>query len=494
MMRWKQAAGSIVALAATMAMGVAPVVAQTAQPAAAATQVQTAHPGRFTAEISLDGPIGPAAAEYFDDAAKRAVGEGASAIILRLDTPGGLSESMRRIVSSILASRVPVLCYVAPGGARAASAGTYILYACQIAAMAPATHLGAATPVALGGTTPMPAPPVRDGAKPALPGIAADTAADTPAAATPGAVTAKATPVARQRGDAESNKVLNDAIAYIRSLAQLRGRNAEWAEQAVRGAATLTASEAAERKVVDFVAVDAADVLRQASGRQVRVGEQTVTLALENNSVRDYAPNWRTNFLAIITNPTIAYVLLLAGIYGLILEAFHPGALLPGIGGVICLLIGMYALQMLPVNYAGLALMAVGVGLLIAEMVSPTIGVIGVGGVISFVLGSILLFNTNVPGYAVNLGVIAGIAVAAIGVLAMILWLVMRSRRGNKIESDLQMVGATGQLLQPTDERGEGWAQIYGERWQVLSDAPLAAGTNVRVVRRDGLLLWVIPD
>jgi membrane-bound serine protease (ClpP class) len=500
MMRWKQAAGGIVAFAAMVAIGAAaePVMAQTAQPVAAARPGSAAQRAHFVAEISLDGPIGPAAAEYFEDAAKRAVSEGASAIILRLDTPGGLSESMRRIVSSVLASRVPVLCYVAPGGARAASAGTYILYACQIAAMAPATHLGAATPVALGRPTPMPAPSGRDAAKPALPGVAADTiadsATDSATDAATGAAQEKAAPAPRQRGDAESNKVLNDAVAYIRSLAQLRGRNAEWAEQAVRGAATLTASEAAERHVIDFVALDAADVLKQASGRQVRVGEQTVTLAFPNNSVRDYAPNWRTNFLAIITNPTIAYVLLLAGIYGLILEAFHPGALLPGIGGVICLLIGMYALQMLPVNYAGLALMAVGVGLLIAEMVSPTIGVIGVGGVISFVLGSILLFNTNVPGYAVNLGVIAGIAFAAIGVLAMILWLVMRSRRANEIESDLQMVGASGQLLQPTDERGEGWAQIYGERWQVLSDAPLPAGTSVRVVRRDGLLLWVIPD
>jgi len=496
MMRWKQAAGGIIAFAAMVAIGAAaaPVMAQTAQPVAAARPGSAAQRAHFVAEISLDGPIGPAAAEYFEDAAKRAASEGASAIILRLDTPGGLSESMRRIVSSVLASRVPVLCYVAPGGARAASAGTYILYACQIAAMAPATHLGAATPVALGRSTPMPASSRRDAAKPALPGIAADTVADSVTGTATGAAPEKAAPASRQGGDAESNKVLNDAVAYIRSLAQLRGRDAEWAEQAVRGAATLTASEAAERHVIDFVALDAADVLKQASGRQVRVGEQTVTLALQNNSVRDYAPNWRTNFLAIITNPTIAYVLLLAGIYGLILEAFHPGVLLPGIGGVICLLIGMYALQMLPVNYAGLALMAVGVGLLIAEMVSPTIGVIGVGGVISFVLGSILLFNTNVPGYTVNLGVIAGIAFAAIGVLATILWLVMRSRRGNMIESDLQMVGASGQLLQSTDERGEGWAQISGERWQVLSDAPLPAGTNVRVVRRDGLLLWVIPD
>ena len=476
MMRWVRAAGNVVvcfAFAATLGAWTGPAAAHPGHPA---------HSARFVAEISLDGPIGPAAAEYFDDAAKRAVKDGADAVLLRLDTPGGLSESMRRIISSILASGVPVLCYVAPGGARAASAGTYILYACQIAAMAPGTHLGAATPVSLGGKTPMPSPMGKgNDARPALPATSDTTATFSPANA-------------KQAGDAESNKVLNDAVAYIRSLAQLRGRNTEWAEQAVRGAATLTASEAADKHVVDFVASDAADVLKQATGRQVRVGEQAVTLALENQPIREYAPNWRTSFLSIITDPTIAYVLLLAGIYGLILEAFHPGVLLPGIAGVICLLIGMYALQMLPVNYAGLALMAVGVGLLIAEMVSPTIGVIGVGGVIAFVLGSILLFNTNVPGYAVNLGVIAGIAVAAIMVLAMILRLVMRSRRVRQINSDPQMLGASGELEQPTNARGEGWAQIHGERWQILADVPLPAGTSVRVVRRDGLLLWVIPD
>lgn len=433
---------------------------------------QTAHSAPFVAQLSIDGAIGPAAAEYFDDASARAVKDGADAIILRLDTPGGLSESMRHIISTILATKVPVLCYVAPGGARAASAGTYILYACQVAAMAPATHLGAATPVSLTGKTPMPSATEKDsGRTQALP-----------------------TATAKPAGDAESNKVLNDAVAYIRSLAQLRGRNPDWAEQAVRGASTLTASEAVQTRVVDFVASDAADVLRQASGREVRVGEQTVTLALESQPIHDYAPNWRTNFLAIITNPTIAYVLLLAGIYGLILEAFHPGVLLPGIGGVICLLVGMYALQMLPVNYTGLALMTVGVGLLIAEMVSPTIGVIGVGGVIAFVLGSIMLMNTNVPGYTVNLGVIAGISFAATAMLAMILWLILRARRAGQLDGGLQMIGAGGALLEPTSASGEGWAQINGERWQVLAGAPLSAGTNVRVVRRDGLLLWVVPE
>lgn len=477
MIRWKAVTGMLSAFSAAILAGGA---------FSGVAAAQTARPARFVAEVSLDGVIGPAAAEYFDDASSRAVKDGADAIVLRLDTPGGLSESMRRIISTIIGSKIPVLCYVAPGGARAASAGTYILYACQIAAMAPATHLGAATPVSLTGSTPMPRPAMLDSAvKSAAPSRAAS-----PASSPASSPVASPVPV----GDAEANKVLNDAVAYIRSLAQLRGRNAAWAEQAVRGASTLTASEAAQTHVIDFVASDAADVLKQASGRQVRVGEQSVTLSLESQPIHDYAPNWRTNFLAIITNPTIAYILLLAGLYGLILEAFHPGALFPGIAGAICLLIGMYALQMLPVNYAGLALMTLGVGLLIAEMVSPTIGVIGVGGVIAFVLGSVMLMNTNVPGFSVNLGVIAGIAFAGIGVLAMILWLVMRARRTGRATSDPEMLGAGGMLLGPTNARGEGWAQINGERWQVFADSPLAAGSHVRVVRRDGLQLWVIPE
>ncbi|HEV2679494.1 MAG TPA: nodulation protein NfeD, partial [Rhodanobacter sp.] len=340
----------------------------------------------MVAQITLDGPIGPAAAEYFDDASKRAVANGAVAIVLRLDTPGGLTDSMRQIIAGMLASKIPVLVYVAPSGARAASAGTYILYAGQVAAMAPATHLGAATPVQLGGTTPMPLP--KTGEQPAPAGSAAP---DKPAAG----------------DDAESNKVLNDAIAYIRSLAQLRGRNAQWTEQAVRGAATLTASEAAQQHVIDFVATDVADLLAKADGRHVQVGDRSVTLQLKGATVRDYAPGARTRFLAIITNPTIAYLLLLAGIFGLLLEAMHPGAMLPGIAGGICLLIGLYALQLLPVNYAGLALMALGVGLLVAEAANPSVGAFGAGGLVSFVVGSVMLMNTGVPGYGVNLGVIA---------------------------------------------------------------------------------------
>lgn len=303
--------------------------------------------------------------------------------------------------------------------------------------------------------------------------------------------TDKAAPGNNAASDAEANKMLNDAIAMIRSLAQMHGRNAVWAEQAVRGAATLTASEAATQHVIDFVATDTSSLLAQADGRTVHVGDRSVALALRDLPVRDYPPNWRARFLGIITNPTIAYMLLLAGIYGLILEAFHPGSFFPGVTGGICLLIGLYALQLLPVSYAGLILMALGVALLLAEAFVPTAGVLGIGGVIAFVLGSIMLFRTDVPGYTVNLGVIVGIASCGIVLLAALLRLVMRARRARVFNGDQQMLQNTGELLQAVMAGGQSWARIGGERWRVQCEAALPAGASVRVVSRDGLLLRV---
>jgi membrane-bound serine protease (ClpP class) len=434
-----------------------------ASPASAASSGEVA-------QLTLDGPIGPAAAEYFDDASKRAEADGAVAIMLRLDTPGGLNDSMRQIITRMLACEIPVLVYVAPGGARAASAGTYILYAGQIAAMAPATHVGAATPVSLGGATPLP--------KLERP----ETKNDSPGPAPPAG-----------ESDAESHKIMNDAIAYIRSLAQLRGRNAEWAEQAVRGAATLTADEAAEQHVIDFVATDAADLLAKADGRKVRLNERTETLQLKGLSVHNYSPNARSRFLAVITNPTISYVLLLAGIVGLFLEATHPGVLFPGIVGGICLLVGLYALQLLPVNYAGLALMALGIGLLATEMFVPTAGALGIGGVIAFVVGSVMLMNTTVPGYGVNLGLIAGIAVSATGFMAVIAWLVLRARRARQFMGDEALLNEEAELLEPIVAGGEAWARVHGERWRVRSESAMPVGARARIVRRQGLLIWVAP-
>jgi membrane-bound serine protease (ClpP class) len=423
----------------------------------------------MVAQLTLDGPIGPAAAEYFDEASKRAVADGATAIVLRLDTPGGLLDSMRQIIARMLACKIPVLVYVAPEGARAASAGTYILYAGQIAAMAPATHVGAATPVSVGGSAP------RSSDKPAAKGDSSGP--EGPA----------------QGGDAESHKTLNDAIAYIRSLAQLRGRNVGWAEQAVRGAVTLTAGEAAALHVIDFVATDMSDLLAKADGRKVEVGDHTVTLQLKGLSVHDYLPNARTRFLAIITNPTIAYVLLLAGIVGLFLEATHPGVLLPGIAGGICLLVGLYALELLPVNYAGLALMVLGIGLLAAEMVTPTAGALGIGGVIAFVVGSVMLMNTGVAGYRVNLGIIGGIALSAVVFLALIVRLVLRSRYTRQSVGDSALLNEEAELLEPLSAGGEAWARVHGERWRVRSESALPAGAHARIVRREGLLIWVAP-
>ncbi|HET9033778.1 MAG TPA: nodulation protein NfeD [Dokdonella sp.] len=438
----------------------------------------------FVARIQLNGPIGPAAAEYFDSALQRADTDGASAIVLQLDTPGGLSTSMRQIVSSMLAADVPILGYVAPDGARAASAGTYILYAAQIAAMAPATHLGAATPVSIGGGM----------LSPAKPDPAADDKGE-PAKSDNETPKSDAKPDAKtDSGDAESSKVLNDSIAYIRTLAQLRGRNADWAEKAVRDAATLTASEAVAAGVIDFIAVDTADLLAKTDGREVRVGERTLTLKLGGMEVREYAPNWRNSFLGVITNPTVAYLLLLAGIYGLVLEAMHPGGLLPGVVGAISLLVGLYALQMLPVNYAGLALMLLGIGLLVAEAFTPAYGTLGLGGTAAFIFGSILLLDTDVPGFSINVGVIGGIAAGACGLLAVVLWLVMRARRAHIIGGDQQMLDAQGEMLDAISVGGVAQARFLGERWQVRSEQALPAGTRVRVLRRDGLTLWVTAE
>ena len=446
------------------------VLVHCAMPARAdlAAAAATGERSTVVAQLTLDGPIGPAAAEYFDDASSRAVASGAAAIVLRLDTPGGLAESMRQIITRMLACPIPILVYVTPQGARAASAGAYILYAGQIAAMAPATHVGAATPVSLEGSTPLPIPK------------------DSQPAASPAKHPT-------EQSDAESQKVLNDSIAYIRSLAQLRGRDAQWAEQAVRGAATLTASEAEQQHVIDFVATSSSELLAKASGRKVQVGDRTVTLQLAGASVRDYPPSARSQFLGIITNPAIAYMLLLVGVVGLFLEATHPGVFLPGIAGGICLLVGLYALQLLPVSYAGLALMALGIGLLAAEAVMPTVGALGIGGVIAFVVGSVMLMKSGMPGYGVNLGIIAAITVCAVGSLALIVRALLRARHSRQFIGDEALLKERVELLEPIAAGSEGWASVRGERWRVRSESALPAGAQVRITQRQGLVLWVAP-
>ena len=301
-----------------------PLSARSAEAVAPTATTAAASSSRFATLIELNGPIGPAMSRYVESALDDA-GNGRSAlVILQMDTPGGLDTSMRDIIKAILASPVPVVAYVAPGGARAASAGTYILYACHVAAMAPATNLGAATPISIGGeSSPPPATP-------------------TAPSAAPGDDKKQKGSEENPTGSAHERKAINDAVAYIRALAQLRGRNAVWAESAVRGAASLSANDAREQGVIEIVAKDVPDLLRQLQGRKVKAADHEWALDTDGIQVRNIAPDWRTRMLLILTHPTIAYGLLLIGIYGLLLEGYNPGAVLPGVVGALSLLLGLY--------------------------------------------------------------------------------------------------------------------------------------------------------
>lgn len=425
--------------------------------------------------IDIEGGIGPATAAYLAKAHRDAVDDGVQAVLLRIDTPGGLDSAMRDMIKVVLASPVPVIGYVGPDGARAASAGTYLLYATHVAAMAPATNLGAATPVPVGGS-PTPASPPK---LPSRPAEQEDAEAADEEAAPAG-------------GDAMRNKVLNDAVAYIRGLAERRGRNADWAERAVREGASLTAAEALAQQVIDHVAPSIPALLAQIDGQVVELADGPVTLALAEAEVVAYAPDWRFSFLSIITNPTIAYMLMLAGLYGLLLEGYSPGAILPGTVGAICLLLALYAFQILPINYAGLALMAVGLVLMVAEALAPSFGVLGIGGVVAFVLGSVLLMDTDVPGFGIDPGVIGGVALAAALGMALIIYLLVRARRAPAATgSEGTLEGQLAEVRQLRD--GQAWAFVAGEHWRVDSDRPLQPGDRVRVLRREGLRLRVEP-
>jgi membrane-bound serine protease (ClpP class) len=434
--------------------------------------------------IEIADAIGPASGGHFAKAHGRAVESGASLVVLRLDTPGGLDTAMRDIIKVILSSPVPVACFVAPGGARAASAGTYILYACHVAAMAPATNLGAATPIPVGGSAPLPGMPEQPKEREKGEDKGGDKGGDK--GAEPQSAPSK--PAA----DAGQTKVVNDAVAYIRSLAEKRGRNADWAERAVREGASLSAERAVEQKVVDLLADDVADLLRKIDGRKVTTTTGEVTLRSAGLAVEKYEPDWRMKFLAIITSPTVAYVLLMIGIYGLLLEGYHPGAILPGVTGAICLLLALYAFQMLPVNYAGLALILLGVVLMIAEALAPSFGALGVGGLIAFVFGSIMLMDVDVPGYGVNLGLIFGIASAGALVMGLTLYLLWRSRRAPVVTGDQTLLGHTVQVSEAIDKEGWGW--VAGERWRVRTPRPLQPGDRPKVTGMDGLTLIVEPE
>lgn len=432
--------------------------------------------------LQVDGIIGPAAADYVTRGLAEARAADAPLVVLTLDTPGGLDGSMREIIRAILASPIPVATYVSPSGARAASAGTYILYASHIAAMAPGTNLGAATPVQLFGLSPdQPNAPE----KPARPG---QPAADKPAKGG----TPPAGAEAPSHSETMTLKMTNDAVAYIRSLAKLRGRNADWAEQAVRKAVSLPADQAAQQGVVDFVANDVTDLLAKANGRKVSVLGTTATIAASGATLKTIEPGWRTQLLALITDPQIAYLLFLLGVFGIVFELAHPGMAAPGVVGTISLIVGLFGLNYLPIDYSGAALLVLGLGLMVAEVFVPAYGALGLGGVAAFAIGSLMLFDTNVPAFQLSAWTVAGASVAAALVLLIVLNLAIKARRRPVVTGEATLIGVDGEVLDWSD--GEGQVQVGAERWHARGAASLREGQRVRVTARDGLTLVVGPD
>jgi len=425
--------------------------------------------------LQLQGAVGPATTEYLQRGLAEADTRRAAAVVLRIDTPGGLASSMRDIVRAIIASPVPVIGFVAPGGAQAASAGTYILYACHIAAMAPGTNLGAATPVQMGG---------RDGER--APG---DKAEKGPAGGDDAGARDQAPPAAASGADAHERKAVNDAAAFIRSLAELRGRNAQWAEAAVREAASLPAREALRQNVIDIVADDIPDLLRQAHGRDVAVNASTIGLATRGAPLAEVQPDWRTRLLAVITDPSIAYILLLLGVYGILFEMMNPGSVLPGAVGAVALVTALFALNMLPVSYAGLGLVLLGIALMAAEAFTPTLGLLGAAGLAIFAFGSLFLYDGQTSDFGLPLPLVIAASVASALLLFLIFAVALRAQRRRVAADGATQPGRPVEVLSWHGHRG--LVRAGGETWQARAATPLAAGQRAIIESRQGLVLAV---
>lgn len=433
--------------------------------------------------LEVTGAIGVATTRYIERGLGRAASDHARLVVIRLDTPGGLVSSTREIIRSIVASPVPVAVYVAPSGARAASAGTYITYAANIAAMAPGTNIGAATPVSLGGPG-MPGPAAPPERKP-------DTDKRSGAGNEP--KNGKTDDKAPAPATTEERKVLNDAVAFIRSLAQMRGRNAEWAERAVRDAVTLTAQEALHEHVIDVVARDVPDLLSQVDARTVRVADGERRLSTKGAQVVVIPTDAWTRVLSVITDPNIAYILLLGGIYGLAFEFINPGMVLPGIVGGISLLLALAALSVLPVNYAGLALILLGIALMAGEAATPGVIALGIGGVVSFVIGTLFLFEPgSLDGLHVAWPVIIGAAAASVLFLLLVIGSAFRARRRTVLGGAEELINSRAEVVDWQDHAGR--VRLRGELWFAHADRAFRPGDVVRVARRDGLKLLVEPE
>lgn len=402
--------------------------------------------------LNIKSTITPATQDFIARGLAQAAKQHSSIVILQIDTPGGLDKSMRGIITNILMSPVPVASYVAPSGARAASAGTYILYASHIAAMAPGTNLGAATPVSMS---------VMNEEK------------------------------KEKNSDVMEKKLQQDAIAYIKSLAELRQRNAQWAAQAVSQGASLSANDALKLKVIDVIANDIPQLLNEINGRQVIVQGQLQTLNTLNLSIQEFQADWRTRFLSVITDPSVAYILLMIGIWGLFFEFVNPGFVLPGVTGAICLLLALYAFQLLPVNYVGLGLILLGIIFLVAEAFVASFGALGIGGIIALVVGSILLLEKGGPGFQIAWQLILAVSVATAAFFFLIINIALRARFRPVVSGKEELIGKTAKV--EIDSQGLVRVRIFGELWQVQSDSPLQNGQLVKIKKVDGLILIVEP-
>lgn len=468
----------------------------------------SAGPGGRTQEethaalLTVAGPIGPAVADYLHRGLERAHADGATVVVLQMDTPGGLDTSMRAIIQDILASPIPVIGFVGPSGSRAASAGTYMLYATHVAAMAPATNLGAATPVQLGGGESSPLPLPGGGEKPqqrkpsdgnggSKVGDQTELGSPAEGQARPSDQSAQErTSTPAKRKPSLEDKVLQDAVAYIRSLAQKRGRNVEWAEKAVTEAASLSAADAFKEGVIDLIADNVPDLLKKVDGRTVEIGGKDIVLHTAGLRIVPIPPDWRTEFLEIITDPTVAYLLLFTiGVPALLIE-FYTGTLIAGVIGAICIVLGLYGLHVLPIDYAGAGLILLGLALLVAEAFIPSFGALGLGGVAAFVIGSVMLIDTDVPGYGISPWAIGSIAAVAGAIMLLIIWVIIRSRSQAPVTGSEAMLGAPGVVLDWSD--GVGHVRFQGEVWSARSeDRDLEAGSAIHIVGRDGLVLDV---
>ena len=418
--------------------------------------------------LEIDGAIGVATSDYLSSGIQHAKSVNADLIILNMDTPGGLVSSTRDMVKEILGSSIPLVAYVTPAGARADSAGTYILLASHIAAMTPTTHLGAATPVSLGGGDATPRDPNNE-----QEGETEDE------------------PIESQPGSAMERKVLNDAIAYIRGLAERYDRNADWAEDAVRNAATLTAREALEQNVIEFIAEDQADLLRQVDGYEVKVNSESVALATDSVEIENFEADWRNKVLTVISNPEIVLILGMIGLYGLMYEGWNPGAIVPGVVGIICLLIAAYALQILPVNYAGVALIIVGLALMTAEAFAPSFGALGLGGIAAFVFGAIMMFDSGIPGFGISITFVISIAIIAALLIIWMVSFVLKLRRRGGVSGIDSIIGGIGTAMQDFDGEGKVW--LEGEAWSARCPVAVEKDQAVVVTAMDGLILDVKP-